>query len=133
MSAATEVVSAWMEACSGGDTDSIMALADPAFEMTEAASLPGAASVSGADGLRRYLRGWARNWSQTDWRAEEVSDLGGGRVLVVATLRLRGLRSAIDVERRFAYVFAVRDGRILRQDGYDDRAQALEAAVRRWS
>jgi len=117
-----------MRACSGGDADAILALVDPDFEMTEASSLPGAVAVSGVAGLERYLRGWARNWSQTDWRAEEITDLGGGRVLVVATLALRGLRSSIDVERRFAYLFTVRGGRILRQDGFDDRAQALEAA-----
>ncbi len=128
MASAPDVVSAWMRACSGGDTDVILALVDPDFEMTEASSLPGAVAVSGVAGLERYLRGWTRNWSQTDWRAEEITDLGGGRVLVVATLALRGLRSSIDVERRFAYLFTVRNGRILRQDGYDDRAQALAAS-----
>jgi len=117
-----------MRACSGGDADAVLALVDPEFEMREASSLPGAVAVSGVAGMERYMRGWARNWSRTDWRAEEITDLGGGRVLVVATLALRGLRSSIDVERRFAYLFTVRADRILRQDGFDDRAQALEAA-----
>jgi hypothetical protein len=46
---------------------------------------------------------------------------------VVATLRLRGLRSGIWVERRWAYIFTVRDGLILRQDGYNTRGEALAA------
>lgn len=128
MESAAEAVIAWMEACSSGEADAILALVDPDFEMTEASSLPGAAVVAGADELERYMRGWARNWSRTDWRAEEMVDLGGGRVVVVATLSLRGLRSSIDVERRFAYLFTVRDGRILRQDGFDTREEALAAA-----
>ncbi len=124
------VVRAWMDASNAGDLDAMLALIAPDFEMSEAASLPGAVVVSGADGLRRYVRGWERNWSEADWRAEETTDLGEGRILVMATLALRGLRSAIDVERRFAYVFTIRDGRLLRQDGFDTREQALAAARR---
>jgi hypothetical protein len=32
------------------------------------------------------------------------------------------------VEHDWAYLFTVRDGKLLRQDGYDDKAQAFEAA-----
>jgi len=42
-------------------------------------------------------------------------------------LRLRGLRSGIWVEHRWAYVFTLRDGKLVRQDGFDDRTAALAA------
>ncbi len=101
------------------------------FEMFEASDLPGAAHVSGLEQLRSYAHGWMKNWSEWDWREEEVIEVPPDRVVVVATLRLRGLPSEIWVERRWAYVFTVRDGLILRQDGHNTRDEALAALGRR--
>jgi hypothetical protein len=95
--------------------------------MTESPTLPGAATTSGFEDLRRYFAGWRRNWSEWDWQEEDVQDIPPDRVLVTALLRLRGLRSGIWVEHRWAYLFTIRDGKLLRQDGFDDKAQALEA------
>ena len=67
------------------------------------------------------------NWSDWDWQENEVHDIPPDKVLVVSLLRLRGLRSGIWVEHRWAYVFTVSNGRLLRQDGFDDKAQALDA------
>ena len=122
-----ELVRAWIRACNGPDPESAIALCDPAFEMTESPSLPGAATTSGLDGLRRYFSGWTRNWSDWDWQENEVHDIPPDKVLVVSLLRLRGLRSGIWVEHRWAYVFTVSNGRLFRQDGFDDKAQALDA------
>ena len=122
-----DVVRAWIRACNGNDPEQAIALCDPGFEMTESSALPGAATTSGVAGLRRYLAGWQRNWSEWEWQEQEIHDLPPDRVLVVALLRLRGLRSGIWVERRWTYLFTVRNGRLLGQDGFDDKAEALEA------
>ena len=122
-----ELVRAWIRACNGTDPESALALCDPLFEMTESATLPGAATISGSDGLRRYFAGWKHNWSEWDWQEKEIQDIPPDKVLVEALLRLRGLRSGIWVEHRWAYLFTVSDGKLLRQDGFDDKAQALEA------
>jgi ketosteroid isomerase-like protein len=122
-----ELVRAWIRACNRNDPESAVALCDPAFEMTESSTLPGAASISGLVGLKRYFAGWPRNWSEWDWQEEEVLEVPPDKVLVMALLRLRGLRSGIWVERRWAYLFTVRDGKLLRQDGFDEKAQALAA------
>ena len=45
-----------------------------------------------------------------------------------ARLILRGRRSGIEVDRDWQYVFTARDGKLLRQDGYDDPAEARRAA-----
>ena len=36
---------------------------------------------------------------------------------------LRGRQSGIEVDRVWQYVFTTRDGKLLRQDGYDDRGR----------
>src|SRR3954447_21597375 len=122
-----EVVRAWIRACNGEDPEAAVALCDPSFEMTESTTLPGAVTTCGLDGVRRYFDGWRRNWAEWDWQQEEVLDLAPDKVLVMANLRLRGLRSGIWVEHRWAYLFTLRDGKLLRQDGFDDKAQALAA------
>jgi ketosteroid isomerase-like protein len=124
-----EVVRKWMQECSGaeGDIDAALRLVDPEFEMTEAPSLPGAHSLRGHDALRRYFAGWRRNWSEWSWHADEVIDVPPDVVVVDARLSLRGLRSAALVEHRWAYVFKLRGARLVRQDGFDTRADALEA------
>jgi ketosteroid isomerase-like protein len=123
-----ETVRAWIRACNRGDTDVAVALCDPSFEMTESSALPGAATTSGLDGLRRYFAGWSRNWSEWDWQEEDVLDIPPDKVLVMANLRLKGLRSGIWVEHRWAYLFTLMGGRLLRQDGFEGKAEALEAA-----
>jgi ketosteroid isomerase-like protein len=122
-----EVVRSWMRAVNRGSLDDQLALVDPGFEMVEATDLPGAAHVSGLEQLKSYALGWGRNWSEWDWREEEIVEVPPDRILVMATLWLRGLRSGIAVERRWAYVFTVRDGRLLRQVGYNTREEALAA------
>jgi SnoaL-like domain len=123
--AISEVVRAWIQATNSGRLEDQLALAHPEFKMTEARSLPGAARVSGRDGLRGYGRGWARNWSEWHWHEHELVEFPPDRVLLDSTLRLRGLRSSIWVEHRWSYVFLIRDGMVLRMDGFNDRDEAL--------
>jgi ketosteroid isomerase-like protein len=121
MSANVEVVRAWHRAAQESRTEDVLALTHTEFEMVEAAALPGATRVKGVEALRRYGRGWARNWSKWEWLEEEVIELPPDRVVYVATLRLRGLRSSIWVEHRWAYLITLRDGLILRNDGYESK------------
>jgi hypothetical protein len=117
-----------MRACNGTDREPAFALVDPSFEMTETSALPGAATTSGLDELTRYFSGWLRNWAEWAWIEEELLDLPPDKVLVVARLKLKGLRSGLWVEHVWAYLFAIRDGKLLRQDGFNTKAEALEAA-----
>jgi ketosteroid isomerase-like protein len=120
-----------MRACNAGDEAAAFALVDPSFVMVESSALPGAATTTGLQGLERYFAGWRRNWSEGSWVEEELLDLPPDKVLVMARLRVKGLRSGLWVERVWAYVFTVGDGKLLRQDGYSTKAEALEAAAAR--
>jgi ketosteroid isomerase-like protein len=128
MSANVELVRAWHRAASLGRVDDMLGLTHPEFEMSEPRSLPGAARVEGREGLRSYAHGWARNWSQWEFHEEETIELPQDRVVFDATLRLRGLRSSIWVEHRWAYLVVIRDGLILRDEGFLTKEEALAAA-----
>jgi len=127
MASNLDLVRTYMRAVNDDAMDIARSLIDPEIEYSEASDLPGAAHVSGTDELLSYFYGWRKNWSEWDWREEEIVDLPPDRVLVVATLRLRGLRSGIWVERRWVYIFTMRDGLILRLAGYNTRDEALAA------
>jgi ketosteroid isomerase-like protein len=47
--------------------------------------------------------------------------------VVIARLVGRGKASGVTVERTWAYVWTLREQRILRMDGYENRREALEA------
>jgi hypothetical protein len=121
-----ELVRAWNKAAELRRVEELLALTHPEFEMTEASALPGAARVKGREGLRRYCNGWPKIWSESEWREEEMIELPPDRVVFVATLRLRGLRSSIWVEHRWAYLFVIRDGLILRNDGFETKEEILD-------
>jgi len=109
---------AWHEAAHGARIDELLALSHPDFEMTEPSALPGATQVKGRDSLRSYCYGWAKNWSETEFVEHEVVEIPPSRVAAEYTVRLKGLRSAIWVEHRWAYLLEIRDGLIVRNDGF---------------
>lgn len=118
MAGNADLVRAWHEAACRGRVDELLALTHPDFEMTEPSALPGAAHVKGREALRSYCYGWAKNWSETEFVEHELIELPPDRVAVEYTLRLKGLRSAIWVEHRWAYLMQIRDGLIVRDDGF---------------
>jgi len=127
MTANVELVRAWQRAANGGDLDELLARTHPEFEMNEASVLPGAVRVKGLEALRSYCYGWARNWSEWEWHEHEALELGPNRVMLDSTLRLRGLRSSVWVEHRWAYLFEIRDGLVVRNDGFETKEQLLAA------
>jgi uncharacterized protein len=122
-----EVVKAWVAACNDGDADAALALCDSSMELVEAEALPGAVTATGIDAVRRYLERFASHWSEVQWLPQEFLE-SGDKVFVTARLRLRGRRSGIEVDREWIYVFTVRNGKLIRQDGFDERAEGLRAA-----
>ncbi|MGH2925907.1 MAG: nuclear transport factor 2 family protein [Solirubrobacterales bacterium] len=64
------------------------------------------------------------------WRIviEDVSDLGGDRVLVESRNAIRGKGSGLEVDQAISTVVTVREGRIAAIWDFTDRQAALEAA-----
>lgn len=124
MNGATEVtVREYVDACNGDDLERVFAILHPDVELHEASALPGAVSAVGTDAVRRYLARFETHWSAFRWEPLELR-VAGDRALMRARLHLVGRNSGIEVDREWIYVFTVRDGKLLRQDGYDELADA---------
>lgn len=122
-----DVVKAWVDACNDGDADGAVALCDSSMELVEAEALPGAVTATGIDAVRRYLERFSAHWSEAQWLPQEFLE-SGDKVFMRARLRLRGRVSGIEVDREWIYVFTVRDEKLIRQEGFDERADGLRAA-----
>ncbi len=70
--------------------------------------------------MARHLDAWSEE-------VEEIRDLGDS-VLVVSTQRGRGRGSGVEMEHRFAMLYELRNGKVIRWTIYNDRSEALEAA-----
>ncbi len=123
---AESVARARVDACNGDDEEHLLALLHPDVELHESTTLPGAVSAVGFEEVRHYLERFTTHWSSFLWEPLEWR-VQGDRVLMRARLRLTGRRSGIEVDREWVYVFTVRDGKLLRQDGFDDMAAAQRA------
>jgi ketosteroid isomerase-like protein len=69
---------------------------------------------------------FSKHWEQIRFEPQEYVD-AGDQVVVVARLIGRGKKSGVEVAHTWAYVWTVRERKILRMVGYADRDQALDA------
>jgi ketosteroid isomerase-like protein len=80
----------------------------------------------GVDAIRQNFERRRDAWEELEVAVEEVID-AGDRVFLTAHHRGRGRRSGVEVDTRLYSVFTLRDGKIVREDEYAERAEALVA------
>jgi ketosteroid isomerase-like protein len=83
----------------------------------------------GHAGFRRWLEEWGAAWAKWSIEPEEFID-DGDRIVAVIRMKTEGQGSGIATERQDAMVIAIRGGKLLRVDYYNNRAQALESLGR---
>jgi ketosteroid isomerase-like protein len=88
------------------------------------------AVMHGHDGYLQVWRYWLDAFEDIRFEPEEVLDLGD-RILVTSHLRGRGSGSGVDVSRQVFQVIEFRRGLAVRQEDFQDREKALEAAAQR--
>jgi ketosteroid isomerase-like protein len=90
--------------------------------------MPDGGTYEGRSGaLERYQR-FAEIWGDFVMELVEVVDAGDGVVVAVAEMRGSGRGSGAPMDAPAAFVYDVRDGRIVRDRAFTSRAAALEAA-----
>jgi ketosteroid isomerase-like protein len=83
--------------------------------------------MHGREAVRRYLEDWIDVFDNVTNVPEELLDIGDDRVLAVQRATGRAKASGVETEIRYAVVYTLREGKIVRGREYMDREQALEA------
>jgi ketosteroid isomerase-like protein len=128
-----EAVREWVAAINKGDSEALIALADPEVDyMPYLASLSGEeGAYRGHPGLRQYVLDLAEAWVWYQVEIYRLHDLGE-HVLMEGKLQARGRSSGLEVEEEMAWIHSFRDGtgpgRYKRLRFFPSRAAALEAA-----
>jgi uncharacterized protein len=124
-----EVVRASWEAWLRGDLEGLVAdyAADVVWDLTRFREWPERQYV-GPEGVQRFLAEWLDLWDAFEAGVDQLLLAPDGRVVSLAWQRGKGRHSGLGMEKKWALIPTLRDGKIVRMDHYDDRTEALEAA-----
>ena len=122
-----EVVRRVYEAAGNRDTETVFDLYDPEVVLDASRLGMFAEPYHGHDGLRSMFRHWHDAWGEIEYSYDELLD-AGDQVISVVTRHARGRGSGAEVDRHFALLWSVNNGRVVRVVWYLSRAEALEAA-----
>jgi ketosteroid isomerase-like protein len=110
-----------------GDIERALESAHPDAIAYRAPPLPDPQIYRGRQGVLQMYADWTAQFGEFDMVTGEFTD-AGDHVVVEVIQHGTGLASGAEVEGRFWFVYTVADGKIVRQDVFNDREQAFEAA-----
>jgi len=109
-----------------GDYRAALERFDEDIEWFGPPDVSGSGAARGHEGVRQALTTWVGTWEDYHYELGELIDCGD-RVLVAGRQRGRGKGSGVEVSEEIFSVWTLRAGRVIRQQMFRDRAQALEA------
>jgi uncharacterized protein len=123
-----EVVRSAFEAFRAGDMERVFGMVDPAIEwdLSRATTWPERPLYRGYNDVLLFFAEWTGEWDDYEFDLEELLD-AGDRVVAVVRDGGRSKTAGIRLERRHSEVWTLRDGKIVRIDLFDTKAEALEA------
>ena len=110
-----------------GDTDTALEAAHPDLVARRAPPLPDPQTYHGIEGVLEMYADWTMDFEEFEMATGEFID-AGDRVVVEIFQRGKGRASGALVEGRFWFVYAIHDGKIVRQDVFSNRREALQVA-----
>ena len=119
-----------LEASNRGDYEAAFALIPPDYETfpnPELAALGFERVYIGAEGRLRLMHKWVDALGDFQQDSGEIVD-AGEHVVLLTRMKGTGLGSGAVFESELAYLFAVSEGRLAREDEFRSHAEALEAA-----
>jgi ketosteroid isomerase-like protein len=88
-----------------------------------------AGTFKGRDATGRWFGDWLSSFDrEARFDLKELTELEDGSVLVVADHHARGRASGAEVHGTVVWLYRLREGKIIRVEGYPSRDDALEAA-----
>jgi ketosteroid isomerase-like protein len=106
--------------------DALAEFFDPEVEWIPATqSLLATGSYHGYEGVRRFWTEFLSIWDEYDIQAQELFDRGDQ---VAVVMRMRGRTHQVEIDEIWSSLSSIRDGRIVRVQGFASRDGAVEAA-----
>jgi ketosteroid isomerase-like protein len=124
-----ELVRAGWDAFVRGDLEGALARVHPEVVTFLAAPLPDARTYHGIDGLLEAYADWTADFVEFEMSPGKFMAVGD-RVVGEICQRARGQASGALVMGRFWFVYTLAGGKVIRQDIFKGKRQALEAAAR---
>jgi ketosteroid isomerase-like protein len=122
-----EVVRRMLQAFADGGLDATAEFWDPDIDWRAIEGAPDDVGLmQGLDAVQAYAQDLFDHFDDVRFEPEELID-AGDRVVAVLRLSGRGKGSGIETELRYAVVYTVSGGKIVRGREYMTREQALEA------
>jgi len=124
-----EVVRSALTALADGGVDALAEFLHPEINWRAMEGAPDdAGEMQGTEAARDYVQDWFETFDDFTTVPEELLDAGAGRVVGVLHVSGRAKLSGITTELRYAAVYTVCEGKIVRVREYGDRQEALDAA-----
>ena len=127
-----EIIRRMYRAWNSGDMDALADVFDPEVEVRPALSTFLASTVyRGHDGVAAWHAETYEPWAEMTAEPQRFVD-AGERIVVVVGLHARVPGGEVELEGEIAHVVTIRDGRIVKLDGYDAPEAALSAVGLEW-
>ncbi len=117
-----------LEAVNRGDKDAWLPLNDPGLEFCTDPGWPEASTVRGREHVWDFVMSLNEAWEPGDMHMTEVIDAPGDALVARYRRTVTGRTSGASNELDYWCVTTFREGKILRNDWFVDRDEALQAA-----
>ena len=121
-----EVVRAVIDGWLRGDPATLELIADDVVYVSPP-TMPGATTYHGHEGVLQWVVDWRAEWIDYELEVERIETVAD-HVLSAERSRATGKRSGIEVDMQTFSLFTLRDGKIVRWQGFATEDEALEAA-----
>ena len=122
-----ETIREGVAALNRGDADAIAAALDPNVELVPLRAVLDGSIYRGHEGMRRWLDDMTEDWAEYELTLHGVRELRPGRLLVRATIHLRGRSSGVAVDSPGAWLCDMRAAKVARIRFFADSETALAA------
>jgi ketosteroid isomerase-like protein len=124
-----ELVRSMLETLNESGVEAALDQIHPDFEgVTPPELSPEPDTYRGHEGIRRYFAGFEGVMDEVRWEADELMEAPDGRVVAGVRLVTRSVATELELELAVWQLCTVRDGKILRIEGFAKREDALRAA-----
>jgi uncharacterized protein len=123
-----EVVRRGFEAFADGGLDAMAEFWDPDINWRAAeGAIDDVGEMHGPVAVRRYVQDWLDTFDDSSVVVEELRDVGDDSVLAIQRAKGRAKLSGVEIDLRYAVVYTLRAGKVVRAREYLSVDDALEA------